>query len=927
MGNNKKVLKAIDRELKDRYRSKKYSKSLSATNSLFAPNYLFSKPSKRRIYNPNAKYFKHGGPHDPPEKSKSLDEVTVTGSRKDHPSKYYDKDGNLIENVPSYGTIYTSDPNDPRIQEFKDRLHLYNLSKKNYLDTQRRGIDSDIKGLEEDIEYLKNAGDFDFAKENEDLIKKLIQNKKNISGKNYINHYRNAGRIEAGDDFFDDAISGNLNLRDKNYEGFDWQNRFLNEEREEEILKEGLKLGYKPYINYSNNKGVALSVEYPYPSLTVRYADPEKYDWAKPVEEEPEIEIEKLSFIEPELIKQDATLQELVGVPNDGLVEDYVLDRDGNIAGSVRVPAGTTQNRRRNYRKLKRGKLDGTMGVFNDERYDQGGFVLELDENEALEYAKNGYIVEMQTGGPHDPPQESAEGQRDWMMNYIQSPMYLKRLSKEFPDYSNEELELERDARLKNVQNVNIKYPDKPLQDYFGNVSGEYFPKKQKPDSFDRNIGTGKLTKSNHLSNKKGNLYLEPEYRQDNWNPDEGFNTIPLHELGHAADDGGYRIPYKTEKLIYDSTNKAYEGLGAKYDVPVESYAQSVVSDMPFYYKNNPTEFVNRLIPLRYELERAGIWKPGEEDFIDGMYNLMLKNPDVMKNEYIQDVLDSIPGADDSRSKRAIVTKLLNEIALNNAEQDLNVAKHGGPHDPPSGGISGLMQFQKNLKNPKTIESGRKLVYGEPGFEQQQESIRKDRANIITDLVPNIPTSIQEVEKLVDDSLGNPQQKARDLTEKYAKEGEDPSDPARHIMAAKLTADAIKNKTGNIPYLSQGLGWLGSNALGVGHELGTIFNDDRDFTVKFREAAEDIRNNLTGSNLSFDRRSNEFVTRDVINNANDGLYPDGYGEKHPFKDNQDWTDPYELKKELDGGSVELGDEVDEATMQRLKKQGYTFEEI
>lgn len=37
------------------------------------------------------------------------------------------------------------------------------------------------------------------------------------------------------------------------------------------------------------------------------------------------------------------------------------------------------------------------------------------------------------------------------------------------------------------------------------------------------------------------------------------------------------------------------------------------------------------------------------------------------------------PGADDSRSKRAIVTKLLNEIALNDVEQDLNVAKNGGP--------------------------------------------------------------------------------------------------------------------------------------------------------------------------------------------------------------------------------------------------------
>ena len=62
MSYNKKVLSAIDRDLRDQYRSKRYSKSLSATNSVFATNPLFSKPSPRRIYNPNAKYFQRGGP-------------------------------------------------------------------------------------------------------------------------------------------------------------------------------------------------------------------------------------------------------------------------------------------------------------------------------------------------------------------------------------------------------------------------------------------------------------------------------------------------------------------------------------------------------------------------------------------------------------------------------------------------------------------------------------------------------------------------------------------------------------------------------------------------------------------------------------------------------------------------------------------------
>ena len=61
MAYNKRILSEIDRELKDRYRSKRYSKSLAATNSLFAVNDLFAKPSRRRIYNPNAQYFQGGG--------------------------------------------------------------------------------------------------------------------------------------------------------------------------------------------------------------------------------------------------------------------------------------------------------------------------------------------------------------------------------------------------------------------------------------------------------------------------------------------------------------------------------------------------------------------------------------------------------------------------------------------------------------------------------------------------------------------------------------------------------------------------------------------------------------------------------------------------------------------------------------------------
>lgn len=449
MGNNKRVLKAIDRELKDRYRSKRYSKSLSATNSLFAPNYLFSKPSKRRIYNPNAKYFDHGGVH-----------------------------GNV----------------------------------------------NPIEG---------------------DLYSKVLMNRN-----------RGVGFVDRAFALGENPGTPLFNVPDDEQFG--------------------------SYMSHKMAYG----------------SDDSGQTWMYPT------------------IFNDA--DEAIKVPNQ--YADYISSEGyKNATGMVR-----------------------------------------------------------KHGGPHDPPQESAEGQKDWMMNYIQSPMYLKRLSKEFPDYSNEELEVERNARLSNVKNVNIKYPRKPIDPSgYGNISGVYYPKNIKPEDFSRRISTGELVKDEIDNSKSGNLYLETPYRADMWFPEEGYNTIPLHEIGHAADDGGSRIPYKTEKFIYDSTNKAYAG-PRNYDVLPWDNATKVINELPFKYKNTPTEFVNRLIPLRYELERAGIWKPGEEDFIDGMYNLMLKNPDVMKNAHIQDVLDEIPGANESRSKRAIVTKLLNEIALSDVEQDLNVAKHGG---------------------------------------------------------------------------------------------------------------------------------------------------------------------------------------------------------------------------------------------------------
>ena len=159
----------------------------------------------------------------------------------------------------------------------------------------------------------------------------------------------------------------------------------------------------------------------------------------------------------------------------------------------------------------------------------------ELSDKEIQELRDGGYVVEEIDEGGEPGPGVGPEAQRKWLMGYIKSPMYLQRLGKEFPDYSQKELKKERDTRLKNVQNVKVKYPSKPLGKDFGYVSGMYYHKQTKEDDKWRNKAENKWYPFTVDQSKKGTLELEPEYRPNDWNPVSGYDTTPLHEFSHAA--------------------------------------------------------------------------------------------------------------------------------------------------------------------------------------------------------------------------------------------------------------------------------------------------------------------------------------------------------------------------------------------------------
>jgi hypothetical protein len=161
---------------------------------------------------------------------------------------------------------------------------------------------------------------------------------------------------------------------------------------------------------------------------------------------------------------------------------------------------------------------------------------------------------------------------------------------------------------------------------------------------------------------------------------------------------------------------------------------------------------------------------------------------------------------------------------------------------------------------------------------------------------------VPSIENKVDEYLGYPSLAARNASNLFP--GEDPQDNVRHALAGMYTAEAIKNKTGNIPLLSKALGFAGSTGLGIAHEAKTFFKDNRSFKTKAKEAAEDIYNNAYGAYKgAYGKHGVLGKKTQVINKALMNELPDGMGEERPFIDNPNWTDPYNDRKKKDGSKL------------------------
>ena len=231
--------------------------------------------------------------------------------------------------------------------------------------------------------------------------------------------------------------------------------------------------------------------------------------------------------------------------------------------------------------------------------------------------------------------------QYKWFKNYMRSPKYVERLKKEFPDYTDKQIGQEVKSRLENVMQTRVGFL---------------------PRSSDISTGVGGVQGVYNADEYPDSIMLRPEYSSSTsdvlfepGNYLSGYNTIPLHEWSHAADDGGNRMPQSTTDLMLSKMKEN------SLDIPKDKY-----------YYTRPTEYLGRMQPLRYLMEQEGLYDAGTQDFTKEDLEKAKQNKTIKNNVHFQDLMKNVNSDED-------FIELMNTVASVNQKDNSRtmMAKQG----------------------------------------------------------------------------------------------------------------------------------------------------------------------------------------------------------------------------------------------------------
>jgi hypothetical protein len=192
-------------------------------------------------------------------------------------------------------------------------------------------------------------------------------------------------------------------------------------------------------------------------------------------------------------------------------------------------------------------------------------------------------------------------------------------------------------------------------------------------------------------------------------------------------------------------------------------------------------------------------------------------------------------------------------------------------------------------------------------------------------------SDLQNWEWNVNEALNFPMERAHTAAAAATEDPGEEVDNLRHSLASNNTAESIINATGNIPYLSPAMGFIGSNLLGAGHEAMTLLNpdkkDNRSFLTRLQESGEDLYNNYVGSkvgasDMTPEEKTNYLLYLSGTNRLPDGIVMEGKPKKGFSKNvyfKHSPTDPGKYKSSYAAGGALLTKKV------TCKKCGWTWD--
>ena len=261
------------------------------------------------------------------------------------------------------------------------------------------------------------------------------------------------------------------------------------------------------------------------------------------------------------------------------------------------------------------------------------------------------------------------------------------------------------------------------------------------------------------------------------------------------------------------------------------------------------------------------------------------------------------------------------------------------PKVSPQPRISSQERIQKIndlSKSPRLVDQEQATILAE---EQRNVDIYNPEVTPEEKIKPKGLKDLRNLEWNINETLGFPFERAHTAAAAATEDAGEEVDNFRHPLAGRYVAEGIADATGNIPYISPALGFIGSNLLGAGHEFMTLVNpgeDVRSLLTRLSEAGEDVYNNYIGakvgaSDMTPEEKTNYLLYLSYNNKLPDGVViekdPKAKGPNNNLYFKKGPKDPGKYKSSYDDGGEYVELELSPEEIEEYKKGGYIVEDI